>query len=388
MRAYLDCNATTQPAPEVIAAIGQVLSSNWGNPSSVHRAGIEARAAVDSARENIAALVGARSVREIVLLSGGTESVNLAIRGSLAAQPSRRVVVSSPLEHSAVRSTLAHLAKQGVESVWLPHAADGRVELDALESLLRSRGSEIALVSVMWANNELGHFQPVADAAALCRSHGVRFHTDATAAVGKVPCDFAAAGVDMASFCAHKLHGPTGVGALYLRRDVRIDPSQTGGHHERERRAGTENVPGIIGFGVAAQLAGEWLASDGPAQSQARHERLEAALLARCSGVRIHLQGQPRLWSTTSAVFPRLAGDAILIALSERGVAASAGSACLSGSVEPSPVVLALGVDQDTARATVRFSISRQTTDAEIDFAVEQVAAVVAQMQRAMAALA
>ena len=376
-RIYLYSNATTAPAPEVIEAVARAMRDAWGNPSSVHRAGGEAKRVVELARESVARLIGCQE-REIVFSSGGTEGANLAIRGSLehaaANEQRRRVLVTTRFEHSAVRELAQQLEKRGTEVVWLPSATGmaGTPDLDALESLLASRADEIALVSLMWANNETGAITDIARAGAICREAGVRFHTDATQWVGKMPTDFAALQVDIASFAAHKFHGPKGVGALYVRRNVRLTPQTYGGPQERERRGGTENVPAIVGMGAAADLARAWLAGDGAVHGAALRDRFEQAIVHATGGV-VHARHAPRLWNTTNIGFAKLEAEAILLLLSERGVYASAGAACSSGSLDPSPVLLAVGIAPEVAHGSIRFSLSRESTASECDEAAKRV---------------
>ena len=389
-RIYLDSNATTRPAPEVVDAMTRAMHESWANPSSVHRAGGEAKRIVELARESVAQLVGCQE-RELVFTSGGTEGANLAIRGSLehfaASEPTRRVLVTSRFEHSAVRELAQQLEKRGVEVVWLPSSptAPGTPDLDALAGLLASRANEIALVSLMWANNETGAITDIARAGALCREHGVRFHTDATQWVGKMPTDLAALQVDLASFAAHKFHGPKGVGALYVRRNVRITPQTYGGPQERERRGGTENAPAIAGMGVAADLARTWLAGDGVARGTMLRDRFEQAVCGATSGI-AHACAAPRLWNTTNIGFTRLEAEAILLLLSERGVFASAGAACSSGSLDPSPVLLAMGIAPEVAHGSIRFSLSRDTTEADCDDAARRVIEAIARLRSSTSA--
>ena len=380
-RIYLDSNATTEPAPEVVDAVARAMRDTWANPSSVHRAGGEAKRVVELARESVARLVGCQE-RELVFTSGGTEGANLAIRGSLehlaSADPARRVLVTTRFEHSAVRELAQRLEQRGTEVVWLagaPHAP-GTPDLDALEALLAARADEIALVSLMWANNETGAVTDISRAGALCRQAGVRLHTDATQWIGKMPTDLAALQLDLASFAAHKFHGPKGVGALYLRRTVRITPQTFGGPQERERRGGTENVPAIAGLGVAADLARTWLSGDGAARGAALRDRFEHAVAAR-TGAIAHAHGAPRLWNTTNLGFARLEAEAILMLLSERGVAASAGAACSSGSLDPSPVLLAMGIAPEVAHGSIRFSLARTTTAPQLEEAAMRVVAAI-----------
>jgi len=384
MAAYLDNNATTQPLPEVVEAMAASMREAWANPSSVHRAGIEARRRMELAREQVAALVGAQP-RELTFTSGGTEAANLAIAGSLGADAARRTIVTMRTEHSAVRECAEALAKRGAAEIeWLPCDAAGRVDLDALRAVLDARAAAVAVVSVMWANNETGVVQPVAGVAAACHAAGVRFHCDATQWVGRMPTDLHAMGADLASFAAHKFHGPKGVGALWSRPGVRVRTGVVGGPQERGLRGGTENVAGIVGMGVAAESARAWLAGDGVAHGAAARDAFERAVLAAVPDAVVNGAGTERLWNTTNIGFPRLEAEALLLLLSERGVAASAGAACSSGSLDPSPVLLAMGVPEAVAHGSLRFSLSRFTTREELEHAAATVAACVARLRRSM----
>jgi cysteine desulfurase len=389
MPAYLDHNATTQPLPEVVEAVRAAMVERWGNPSSVHRAGMEARRAVDEARDRVARLVGCQP-RELILTSGGTEAANLAILGSFGgalelAGRERRLLVTSRLEHSAVRETAEAWVERGGEVAWVEHHPDGRVDLDALAARLDRDASRIGLVSLMWANNETGVISDVPAIGVLCRERGVTFHTDATQWVGKMPLDLASEQVDLLSFAAHKFHGPKGVGALYVRRGVRVARQTFGGPQERDRRGGTENVPGIVGMGVAADLAAAFLATGERERLAAERDRLERAIAA-ATGAVVNGEGAPRIWNTTNLGFARLEAEAILLLLSERGVAASAGAACSSGSLDPSPVLLAMGVPPAVAHGSIRLSLGRDTSAAEIDFAVAAVVESIARLRGSSAA--
>jgi cysteine desulfurase len=288
----------------------------------------------------------------------------------MAAQPSKPAIATSRLEHSAVRDTAERLEKKGTPVHWVTHRPDGLVDLEAFESLLEEHGESLALVSVMWVNNETGLIQPVEKIGRLCREHGVRFHTDAVQAVGRMPVDCASLDVDLLSFAAHKFHGPKGAGGMFVSRGTRLEPQMTGGSQERDRRGGTENVPAIVGMGVAAGAAANWLAGDGIAAAAALRDAFEDGVRAGRPDLVINGDGSPRLWTTSSIGFPRLAAEGLLLLLSERGVFASAGAACASGSLEPSPVLLAMGIPEAVAHGSVRFSISRSTTRAEIDAAI------------------
>jgi cysteine desulfurase len=361
---YLDNNATTQPAPEVVAEMLPYLTEFFGNPSSTHRFGQRARQAVDDGRANVAALVGCCE-GELLFTGGGTESINTSIRGLLAARSPRRKIITSTVEHSASRELCQQLARDGVEIIAIPVGQDGALDMDQLRS---SIDEQTALVSIMWANNETGVIFPVHEIAEICRAKHVPFHCDATQAIGKVPVDFHAAGIDAASFAAHKFHGPKGVGGLFLRRGIRISPLLIGGPQERGRRGGTENVAGIVGMGKAAELAGEHLPE--MVEVGKRRDRFEQSILESIPTSQVNGDRDCRVPNTTNIGFERLEAEAILLLLSEKGVCASAGSACSSGSLEPSPVIIAMGVDEKIAHGAVRFSLSRYTTDAEIDAAI------------------
>ena len=383
---YLDHNATTKPAEEVVAAMIEALREGWANPSSMHRPGQAVRRQVELARESVCDLIGCRD-RELVFTSGGTEAANLAIGGSLAAQSQRNVLVTSRLEHSTVREPAETLERRGTDVVWLANDGNGIIDLDKLRRLLAPRAEEIALVSIMWANNETGIIQPIEEVGRLCREHGVRFHTDATQWVGKMPTDVSSMPVDMLSFSAHKFHGPKGIGALYVRSGVRIEPQLIGGPQERERRGGTENVPGIIGLGVAARLAKRWLAGDDRRRLGTLRDSLEQRILGAVGEATVIGGDAPRLWSTSNIAFAKLEAEAILLMLSERGVCASAGAACSSGSMEPSTVLLAMGLGDQLVAGSIRFSLSRDTTAEEIDRAIEVIVPVIGTLRATMAAV-
>ncbi len=381
---HLDNNATTRPLPEVVEAVRFALQEVWANPSSVHRAGQAARREVERARQDVAALVGA-APGAVVWMSGATESVDLALRGVLAARPpQRQAIVTTPIEHEAVREVAAALGRAGYDVRHLDVDRDGRVELDARDAALAA--DDVGLVSVQWANNETGVVQPVAAMGSRCRERGVPFHTAATQAVGKIPVDLASTPVDLLSCAAHKLHGPKGVGALVIRPGVRLRPV-VGGAQEQGRRGGTENVPGILGFGAAARAAQAWLAD--PAERErlaALRDRLERGLAAAIEDLAVNGGGE-RLWNTTNVGIPRLEAEALLLLLSERGLCASAGAACSSGSLDPSPVLLAMHVPEAIAHGSIRLSLSRETTADEIDQALEIIPACVERLRRSSAAL-
>jgi cysteine desulfurase len=362
--AYLDNNATTRPAPEVVAAMLPMLTEWYGNPSSVHRFGQRARQAVDEARGQVARLVNCAEA-ELLFTGGGTEAVNTAVRGILGARSPRKRVVTSTVEHSAARELCAQLGKEGAEIVEIPVDVGGALDLDRLAPAIND---ETALVTLLWANNETGVLFPVDRVAELCAARRVPFHCDGTQAVGKIAVDVRAAGVAAMSFASHKLHGPKGVGALYVRRGVRCRPLLVGGPQENGRRGGTENVPGIVGMGKAAELA--LAALPEMARVAALRDRLERSILLTIPDTHVNGRTDARLPNTTNIGFRQLEAEAILLLLSEQGVCASAGAACSSGSLEPSHVLRAMGIDDRIAHGAIRFSLSRFTTDAEVDRAL------------------
>lgn len=364
---YLDNNATTRPAAEVVAAMMPFLTEWYGNPSSVHRFGQRARQAIDEARGQVAGLLGCAEA-EITFSAGGTESINTLVRGLLAARSPRRRVVTSSVEHSATRELLARLAKDNVADVveiGVDHA--GMLDLDALAAAITD---DTALATFLWANNETGVLFPVARIAEICRAKRVPLHCDGTQAVGKIPVDVKAIGVDAFSFASHKFHGPKGVAGWYARRGLRVPALLIGGPQEQGRRGGTENVSGIVGMGKAAELAAAALPLIS-SQVALLRDRLEREILARIAGSAVNGSAAHRLPNTTNIGFPRLEAEAILLLLSEQGVCASAGAACSSGSLEPSHVLRAMRIEEKLAHGSIRFSLSRYTTDAEIDRAME-----------------
>lgn len=379
---YLDSNATTRPTPEVLDAMRDVLEGDWGNPSSMHRMGQSARRRVELARRSVAALLGA-SPREIVFTAGGTESIDYAIRGALGARrdAARNVLITTGVEHAAVSKLACSLGECGSVEVRLaPLLAGGVVDVDGLAKIIDER---VAIVSIQWANNETGARQPVEAIGALCKERGVLFHCDGTQQVGKGPADVTSFPVDLVTCSAHKFHGPKGVGVLYIRRGVRVAPMMHGSQ-ELGRRGGTENVAGITGMGVAAQQAQAWLADPAHAARMAElRDGFEAAVCSRVEGAVVNKPEPPhvRLWNTANIAFPRLEAEALLMLLSEQGVCASAGSACASGSLEASPVLMAMGLPEEHAHGSIRFSLSRETTKVELDEAVDIIEASVARLR-------
>jgi cysteine desulfurase len=376
-RVYLDHNATTAVEPEVLDAMLPYLGSEYGNAASIHTFGQRARAAVDTAREQVAALLGARP-QEIVFTSGGTEADNHAIFGVAGAASGHQThVITTTIEHEAVLNTCQALEKAGVAVTYLPVDAEGRIDVDGLRRALRK---ETALITIMHANNELGSVQPLAEVGRIAKEADVYFHTDAVQSAGKVPSDVNALGVDLLSISGHKFYAPKGIGALYIRGGTRLQQLLYGGHHQRGFRPGTENVPGIVGLGKAAEMARKSLAADG-ARISALRDRLERGLLERIPHARLNGGRAPRTPNTTNITFPGIEGEALVIALDLKGLACSTGAACSSGAVEPSHVLTAIGLPPEEARASLRFSLGRHTTEADIDFALRVVPAAVEQLR-------
>jgi cysteine desulfurase len=363
-RIYLDHNATTPLLPEVVDRMTAVLRDDFGNPSSVHYFGQRTKAVVDDARTAVAALVGA-DPSDVVFTSGGTESDNFALRGVAEALEAagRRHLIASSIEHEAILSTLRALARRGWRTTLLPVDQTGVVSPAALGEAL---ADDTAIVSVMHANNEVGTIQPIAELARLAHARGALMHTDAVQSAGKIPVDVKALGVDLLSASAHKMGGPKGAGALWIRRGVRLVPVLTGGRHERSRRAGTENVPGIAGFGVAAAIAGRKMDAAGETIGALR-DRLERGVLAAVPGTAVNGGGSGRVPNTTNISFDRIEAESLLIALDLAGVAVSTGSACSSGTLEPSHVLKAMGFAPHRTQNSIRFSLGSGNTAAEID---------------------
>lgn len=359
---YLDNNATTRALDEVVEAMTPLLREAYGNPSSVHRFGQAARHRVEEARSAVAELVHA-APGEIVFTSGGTESINLALRGGAAARAGKRRIVTTAVEHSAVLRVAEDLEAQGYTVDYVGVDAEGRIDEAAWAERL---GNDVAVASVMMANNETGVLFDAARLCAAAAERGIPVHVDAVQAAGKVEVDVGRIGASFVSLSAHKFHGPKGVGALYVRKRARLHPQIVGGRQERERRGGTENVPGIVGMGVAARAARGHLA-DMAGRVAGLRDRLERGVLARWPGAVVNGGGAPRVGNTTNLSFPGLEAEAILLVLSEAGVCASSGSACSSGSLEPSHVLKAMGVAEGAAHGAIRFSLSRFTTEEEID---------------------
>ncbi|MCY2951273.1 MAG: aminotransferase class V-fold PLP-dependent enzyme [Planctomycetota bacterium] len=372
---YLDNNATTRLAPEALEAMLPYLGEWYGNASSAHRFGQRSRQAIEEARAQLAGLIGCGD-QELILTGGGTEAVNTAIRGVLGSRGSRRKIVTSVVEHSATRELCRELSMSGVEVVEIGVEGSGALDMEGFGAAV---DDSVALVTMMWANNETGVIFPVEQIAAVCRQRGVPFHCDGTQAVGKVAVDVRGVGMDLMSLAAHKFHGPKGVGALYVRRGVRMRPLIIGGPQERGRRGGTENVAGMVGMGKAAELAGRLLGEMGRV-AELRDE-LEGGILKRIEDAHVNGGRENRLVNTTNISFARLEAEAILLLLSERGICASAGAACSSGSLEPSHVLRAMRIDERIAHGAVRFSLSRYTTREEVGRALEVLPGVIERLR-------
>ena len=366
---YLDNNATTAPLPTVNDAVRFAMETLWGNPSSIHRIGQEARYKVDCARESIANLIGSKP-SEITFTSGGTEAANLAIQTACKTYPNRTLIVTSKIEHAAVGEMIDFLCEGEYEVIRLENCENGVVCIAQLESLLKERADEIAVVSIMWCNNETGVIEPIEAIVDLCHAHDVLVHSDGTQWVAKMPVDVQQVPVDMLSFAAHKFHGPKGVGALYTRQGLQVAPLVTGGPQERGRRGGTENVPAILGFGVAADEATSWMTNENILLMEELRDWFESELCTKIPSTHINSSGTTRAWTTSSISFPNVKGELVLLMLSERGVCASSGSACSSGALKESKVIEAIGTPDDGEWGTVRFSFARTTTKEELEQAV------------------
>jgi cysteine desulfurase len=363
-RIYLDHNATTPPAGAVVDRMAVALREEFGNPSSVHHFGQRSKAVLDDARSAVARLIGA-DPSEVVFTSGGTESDNAAIRGAAEALEVTRKkhLIASSIEHEAVLNTVKALGRRGWEVTLLPVDASGIVSPDVLAAALRD---DTAVVSIMHANNEIGTIQPIAELARLAKSRGAVFHTDAVQSAGKVPVDVRALGIDLLSLSAHKFYGPKGVGALWIRRGLRLLAPMTGGKQERSRRAGTENVAGIVGLGLAATLARTSMQEEGERLSVLR-DRLEDGILRAVAGTAINGARSPRVPNTTNISFDRVEAESLLIALDLQGIAVSTGSACSSGTLEPSHVLKAMGLPAHRTQNSIRFSLGAANTEDDVE---------------------
>ena len=373
-RIYLDNNASTPLLPQVFEAMHAYFGERFGNASSIHQQGQQARAAVERARESVAALIGCRAA-EVVFTSGGTESDNLAIFGVASAGDH---LITSTIEHHAVLNACKRLEQLGCEVTYVPVGKDGVVDPTSVAEAVRTNTK---LISVMMANNETGALQPVDEIGKMAQEHGITFHTDAVQAAGKVPINVAEIGCNLLSISAHKMHGPQGTGALYVRRGTLLNPLFYGGRHERSRRAGTENLPGIVGLGKAAEISKDWLASGGPIEMAALRDRLERTLIQSVERTKVNSGGVARTPNTSNIVFECIEGEAMVIALDLKGIAVSTGAACSSGAIEPSHVLTAMGLSGEEARGSIRFSLGKQTTTVEIDQVLERVPEVVSRLR-------
>ncbi len=373
---YFDNNATTKVAPEVLAAIEPYFCELYGNPSSMHTFGGQVGHNIRDARQQTADLLGCEP-EEIVFTGCGTESDNAAIKGAIAAQPNKRKIITSRVEHPAVLQVCRDLDAEGYTLAEIGVDSQGSLDIDQLEEEL---DESVALVTIMHANNETGVVFPIEQIAEMVTSRGIIFHTDAVQTAGKIPLDMKESSIDLLSISGHKLHAPKGVGALYIRKGTRIKPFIVGGHQEANRRAGTENVPGIIGMGKACELAKDNIEDENTRVKDLR-DRLEQQVVAKCSNCWVNSKEAPRLPNTSNISFEYIEGEAILLMLDQLGICASSGSACTSGSLEPSHVLRAMGVPFTAAHGSIRFSLSRYNTAEEIDYLAEHIPAVIEKLR-------
>lgn len=374
---YVDNNATTQAAPDVVDAMLPFFTERYGNASSMHSFGGGLIVDIRRARARVADLIGARP-DEILFTSGGTESDATAIHAALQSNPEKRHIVTTRVEHPAIKNLFEQYGQNGYRVTVVP--VDGQGRLDQ-EALLKSLSDDTAIVSIMWANNETGVINPMDDLAREIRSRGILLHTDAVQAVGKLPIDVGRTNVDLLSMSAHKFHGPKGIGALYIRKGTKFKPMVVGGHQEGGRRAGTENVPGIVGMGKACELAGQHLDDVGTRVRRLR-DKLEQALLQAVPRSMANGGQSDRLPNTSSIAFEYVEGEAILLLMNEHGICASSGSACTSGSLEPSHVLRAMGVPFTAAHGSIRFSLSHYTTEEEIDFIIAKMPPIIERLRQ------
>lgn len=374
---YLDNNATTRVLPEVAEAMLPFLTEHYGNPSSIHRFGSAVGERLTTAREQVANLIGATDPIEIIFTSCGTEGDNAAIRGMLEARPNKRHIVTTQVEHPAVLGLCQHLEKKGYRVTWLSVDENGGLDVEELRSALTD---DTALVSVMWANNETGVIFPIEQIGAIVKAKGIPLHVDAVQAAGKIHLKVKDLPVDLMTISGHKFHAPKGIGALYVKRGLTFPPFMIGGHQERNRRGGTENVPGIIGMGKAAEVASSRIDSDAT-RIRGLRDQLESLLLRSCPGSRVNGDVQKRLPNTCNISFRYLEGESILVLLDQQGICASTGSACTAGSSEPSHVLRAMKVPPDWLQGAVRFSLGRFNTEKEIDYVNEKMPAIVQRLE-------
>jgi cysteine desulfurase len=374
---YLDNNATTKVDPRVLEAMLPYFSDYYGNPSSMHSFGGGVAANIRTAREHLGRLIGA-SPDEIIFTSCGTESDSTAIRAALESYPTKKHLVTSRVEHPAVKNLFETLSKKGYRTTFVPVDGEGRLDLDYFYDSL---SDDTAIVSLMWANNETGVIFPIEEVSRRVKERGIVFHTDAVQAVGKIPIDLAQNGVDMLSLSGHKIHAPKGIGALYIRKGTKFSPFLIGGHQEKGRRGGTENTAAIIGLGRAAELARQRLDVGDYQRVSRLRDRLEEAILGHVPNTMVNGDRRHRLPNTSSVAFEYVEGEAILLMLNEFGICASSGSACTSGSLEPSHVLRAMGVPFTAAHGSIRFSLSHYTTEKEIDFVLDKLPPIIARLR-------
>ena len=375
---YMDNNATTACDPAVVEAMLPFFTEQFGNASSIHSFGAQVGKALKQARGQVQTLLGAAHDSEIVFTSCGTESDSTAILSAIKAQPERRTIITTVVEHPAILTLCDQLEKEGYVVHKLKVNKKGRVDLDEYKSLLNDR---VAIVSIMWANNETGTIFPVEEMAEMAHEKGIMFHTDAVQAVGKLPIDLKTTKIDMLSLSGHKLHAPKGIGVLYVRRNTRFRPLLRGGHQERGRRAGTENSASIVGLGVACELAMRHMEAENTVVKKLR-DRLERGILAKVKNSFVNGDTLYRLPNTASIAFEYVEGEGILLMLNKQGIAASSGSACTSGSLEPSHVMRAMGIPYTAAHGTIRFSLSRYNTEEEVDRVIAAVPPIIAQLRK------
>ncbi|AKL11960.1 TPA: cysteine desulfurase NifS [Kluyvera intermedia] len=373
---YLDNNATTRIDPMVLEAMMPFLTEHYGNPSSIHDFGLPSRGALERAHQQVAALLGADHASEIIFTSCATEATSTALHACTELMPERREIITTTVEHPATLAVCEHLERQGYLVHRIAVNADGAIDMAQYRQALSHR---VAVVSVMWANNETGVIFPVAEMAELAHEYGALFHCDAVQAVGKIPLAIGKTQVDMLSCSAHKLHGPKGVGCLYLRRGTRFRPLLRGGHQERGRRAGTENIAGIVGMGSACELAQVHL--PGMSEIARLRDYLQEELVNRVPSVRVMGGNQPRVPGTANLAFEFIEGEAILLLLNQAGIAASSGSACTSGSLEPSHVMRAMNIPYTAAHGSIRFSLSRYTREKEIDYVIDALPPIISRLR-------
>jgi cysteine desulfurase len=375
---YLDNNATTKVAPEVMESMLPYLSEYYGNPSSMHSFGGDVAKKIKEAREHVADLIGAASPEEIIFTSCGTESDGTAIRAAIESYPDKKHIVTSRVEHPAVKNLCETLSKKGCRVTFVPVDHEGRLDVDYL---LKDLNNDTAIVSLMWANNETGVIFPVEEISREVKDRGIVFHTDAVQAAGKLPINIKDTGVDMLSLSGHKFHAPKGIGVLYIRKGTKFSPFMIGGHQEHGRRGGTENVASIIALGKAAEMAKTHLNNNGYERVGKLRDKLENTLLEKIPHSMINGEREHRLLNTTSIAFEYVEGEAILLMMNEYGICASSGSACTSGSLEPSHVLRAMGVPYTAAHGSIRFSLSRYTTEEEIDVVIEKLPPIIERLR-------